>query len=297
MGAAFGPLTLLALYWRRFNFWGALASTVAGTLVATIWAFASGGPGGMLDIQPATPGFAIGLLVGILVTLRTPVPAGAGVELFDPPVPAGAGVELFDRATRQRSGSRVANGGLIAPILSNKTLLARASRARPDRAPMFTEIPMAAARLERQRPPGVAKLPPPDSGVGHDRGYQVPEPLGVVPDRKVGQLVDYDVVNQVWFEHHHPPAKAQRTVGGTAPPDRPLGADDNAPIFALPQLGPPPLDPGADLPTGLLQVPFGNRAPGLPVALGILEVVGDNHSDFQFVRTWRRIREASGLNR
>ncbi len=76
MGAAFGPVTLLALYWRRFNFWGALASTVSGTLVATIWAFSSGGPGGMLDIQPATPGFAIGLLVGILVTLLTPAPAG-----------------------------------------------------------------------------------------------------------------------------------------------------------------------------------------------------------------------------
>ena len=83
MGAAFGPVTLLALYWRRFNFWGALASTVSGTLVATIWAFSSGGPGGMLDIQPATPGFAIGLLVGILVTLLTPAPAGAGVDLFD----------------------------------------------------------------------------------------------------------------------------------------------------------------------------------------------------------------------
>ncbi len=29
MGAAFGPVTILALYWRRFNFWGALASIVA----------------------------------------------------------------------------------------------------------------------------------------------------------------------------------------------------------------------------------------------------------------------------
>ncbi len=50
---------------------------------------------------------------------------------------------------------------------------------------------MAAARLERQRPPGVAKLPPSDPGVGDNRGYQVPELLGVVHDRKVGQLVDY----------------------------------------------------------------------------------------------------------
>ncbi len=53
MGAAFGPVTTLALYWRRFN--GAGASIVAGTLVASIWSLLGGGPGGIWDIQPATP--------------------------------------------------------------------------------------------------------------------------------------------------------------------------------------------------------------------------------------------------
>ena len=37
MGAAFGPATILALYWRRFNFWGALTSISVGTVVATCW--------------------------------------------------------------------------------------------------------------------------------------------------------------------------------------------------------------------------------------------------------------------
>ncbi len=36
MGAAFGPVTILALYWRRFNFWGAMASIVAGAATVTI---------------------------------------------------------------------------------------------------------------------------------------------------------------------------------------------------------------------------------------------------------------------
>ena len=36
MGAAFGPITILALYWRRFNFWGATASVVAGTVAASV---------------------------------------------------------------------------------------------------------------------------------------------------------------------------------------------------------------------------------------------------------------------
>ena len=37
MGAAFGPVLLLALYWRRFSAWGALAGIISGTLVSTAW--------------------------------------------------------------------------------------------------------------------------------------------------------------------------------------------------------------------------------------------------------------------
>ena len=44
MGAAFGPATILALYWSRFNLWGALASIVVGAVTVTIWQFMSGGP-------------------------------------------------------------------------------------------------------------------------------------------------------------------------------------------------------------------------------------------------------------
>ena len=37
MGAAFGPALILALYWRRFNRWGALAAVLSGTVVSTFW--------------------------------------------------------------------------------------------------------------------------------------------------------------------------------------------------------------------------------------------------------------------
>ena len=61
MGAAFGPVTILALYWRRFNFWGAMASIIVGAGVVTIWHFSSGGPWGMFDMTIATaPGFTGG---------------------------------------------------------------------------------------------------------------------------------------------------------------------------------------------------------------------------------------------
>ncbi len=83
MGAAFGPVTILALYWRRFNFWGALASVISGTATATVWGYFSGGPGGIMDIQPAAPGFIVAIPVAIAVTLLTPAPSKAVVSLFD----------------------------------------------------------------------------------------------------------------------------------------------------------------------------------------------------------------------
>lgn len=83
MGAAFGPLILLALYWRRFNFWGALASMLSGTVIASIWGYFSGGPGGIMDIQPATPGFVFAIPIAVAVTLLTAEPSERITETFD----------------------------------------------------------------------------------------------------------------------------------------------------------------------------------------------------------------------
>ena len=83
MGAAFGPLILLALYWRRFNFWGALAAMLSGTVIASIWGYFSGGPGGIMDIQPATPGFVIAIPIAVVVTLLTAKPSEKITEVFD----------------------------------------------------------------------------------------------------------------------------------------------------------------------------------------------------------------------
>ncbi len=103
MGAAFGPATILALYWRRFNFWGALTSISVGTVVATLWwylpldadATAPIGalpglwdamktdPGGVWSIQPATPGFLIATPAAVVATLLTPPPSRRITELFD----------------------------------------------------------------------------------------------------------------------------------------------------------------------------------------------------------------------
>ena len=84
MGAAFGPALILALYWRRFNFWGALSSIAAGTLVALVWQIWDGGPLGLFDMAIATtPGFIVATAVAVPVTLLTSKPGESVADTFD----------------------------------------------------------------------------------------------------------------------------------------------------------------------------------------------------------------------
>lgn len=103
MGAAFGPAIIMALYWRRFNFWGALTSVCVGTVVATVWWYLPLDAGatapfealsglwevmkdnshGWWDVQPATPGFLIATPAAIVITLLTTAPSRAMTEMFD----------------------------------------------------------------------------------------------------------------------------------------------------------------------------------------------------------------------
>ncbi len=78
-GAAFGPIVLLSLYWRRLTRWGALAGMVVGAVVAFTW-----GQSALGDVlYEIVPGFVLGGLVAIIVSLLTPAPvAGIGAE-FD----------------------------------------------------------------------------------------------------------------------------------------------------------------------------------------------------------------------
>ncbi len=85
MGSAFGPAIILALYWRRFNFWGALTSIVAGAVAVSIWHFSSGGPWGMFDMQiSAAPGFAAAIIAAVIVTLLTSPPSAEVTEAVRP---------------------------------------------------------------------------------------------------------------------------------------------------------------------------------------------------------------------
>ncbi len=78
-GAAFGPAIMLSLFWRRFNFAGAVAAIVTGAVVDILWlAFL-----GSLGIYEILPGCILGLIVGVVVTLATPAPHEDVTALFD----------------------------------------------------------------------------------------------------------------------------------------------------------------------------------------------------------------------
>jgi sodium/proline symporter len=89
-GAAFGPTILLALFWRRFNYKGAVTGIITGFAVSVLWMvlfnleyygfksliFNTG-------LYEIVPGFIVGLIVAVVVTLLTKAPEKEVVELFD----------------------------------------------------------------------------------------------------------------------------------------------------------------------------------------------------------------------
>lgn len=78
-GASFGPIVLLALFWRRLTRWGALAGMTTGAVVAAVWANL---PGGIFDLYELLPGFVANLIVTVAVSLSTEVAPGVDAE-FD----------------------------------------------------------------------------------------------------------------------------------------------------------------------------------------------------------------------
>ena len=84
-GAAFGPSIILSLYWKMFNYTGAISGIAAGFIVDALWLYAVpqeafGGWGALYEIFP---GFICGFIVCVLVTLLTKAPSKEVEDLFD----------------------------------------------------------------------------------------------------------------------------------------------------------------------------------------------------------------------
>lgn len=82
-GAAFGPVVLLALFWRRSNQWGALCGMLGGAGMVFAWKFLLKPLGGVWGIYELLPAFLFAIAVNIAVSLCTRKPDAAVLAEFD----------------------------------------------------------------------------------------------------------------------------------------------------------------------------------------------------------------------
>ncbi len=92
-GAAFGPLILLALFWKRTNLAGAVSGMVVGAATCFLWKFwlaptyATAYP--IFGVYELAPGFLLSLLTIVVVSLLTKEPSKEIQDEFD---------SIFDKA-------------------------------------------------------------------------------------------------------------------------------------------------------------------------------------------------------
>lgn len=78
-GAAFGPAIMLSLFWKRFNFAGAVAGIAVGAVVDVGWLLLLSSTG----IYEIIPGFAASLLAAVIASLCTKKPNADVEALYD----------------------------------------------------------------------------------------------------------------------------------------------------------------------------------------------------------------------
>jgi sodium/proline symporter len=82
-GAAFGPVILLSLFWKRSNKFGAIFGMLACGIMVFVWKYAIRKLGGAFDIYELLPAFVIGLVVNVVVSLLTKKPEQSIIDDFE----------------------------------------------------------------------------------------------------------------------------------------------------------------------------------------------------------------------
>ena len=82
-GAAFGPVMLFSLFWKRANKQGALAGMITGGAVVFIWKYLIAPMGGAWAIYELLPAFLAACIAIVIVSLATPAPEQAVTDTFD----------------------------------------------------------------------------------------------------------------------------------------------------------------------------------------------------------------------
>lgn len=79
-GASFGPVVLLSLFWKRFNYPGAIAGIIAGATVDIVWLYTLTARTGVYEI---VPGVIVATIVAVAVTLLTKAPSQEVEAIFE----------------------------------------------------------------------------------------------------------------------------------------------------------------------------------------------------------------------
>lgn len=79
-GAAFGPVVILSLFWRRFTYKGAVAGVLGGAISDVLWYLFLSEPTGIYELLP---GFIIGMLCAVIFTLADKKPGDRAIAVFD----------------------------------------------------------------------------------------------------------------------------------------------------------------------------------------------------------------------
>ncbi len=82
-GAAFGPIVLCALFWKRSNKWGALCGMITGGAMIFIWKYGIAKLGGVFAIYELLPAFILATVVNVVVSLATAAPSKEIVATYD----------------------------------------------------------------------------------------------------------------------------------------------------------------------------------------------------------------------
>ncbi|MBR4394020.1 MAG: sodium/proline symporter [Oscillospiraceae bacterium] len=82
-GAAFGPLMLFSLFWKRCNKYGAIAGMVAGGVTIFLWKYLVRPLGGAWNIYELLPAFLVSCVFIVVVSLCTAAPDEKIVKEFE----------------------------------------------------------------------------------------------------------------------------------------------------------------------------------------------------------------------
>lgn len=82
-GAAFGPIVICALFWKRTTLSGAIAGMVTGGISVFVWKYLIAPMGGVFAIYELLPAFIVGILFTVIVSLLSKAPDKEIIEEFE----------------------------------------------------------------------------------------------------------------------------------------------------------------------------------------------------------------------